>query len=203
MVSTDAVCVLGVWQTNPLLCGTYTYDVRVQASFNGGVSLPRFGPSCTVGITNNQPAPYCTTRVAPLMEQTDAHRSERWRRLYVYPNPNDGSRLFLRMGSIADDVTTIRWTSTMPGKRASTRTLPVSGCGHQYRDPVGRRTHRRPLLRDHHQRQDVRTERLISKNPSMMKPRPAMVGLHRFNWRSGIPHQRFSVPLDDAPPCPS
>jgi len=63
VVSTNAVCVLGVWQTNPLLCGTYTYDVRVQASFDGGTTYCPFGPVCTVGITNNQPTPYCTLTV--------------------------------------------------------------------------------------------------------------------------------------------
>ncbi len=127
VVSTTAVCQLGVWQTNPLLCGSYTYDVRVQASFNGGASYCPFGPVCSVGITNNQPAPYCTTPSA-MAEQAEA-RTDHFDGgdFAMYPNPNDGNRLFLQVGDIADDVPTIGVDIyDAMGKRVSTRTVPVA-----------------------------------------------------------------------------
>ena len=49
----------GSWVTNPLLCGTFTYDVTVQASFNC-TTYCALGPSCTVEITNNGGAVPCT-----------------------------------------------------------------------------------------------------------------------------------------------
>ena len=129
-VSTTAVCVLGVWATNPLLCGTYTYDVRVQASFDGGNTYCPFGPVCTVGITNNQLSPYCTMPGGGAMaEQTDTRIDEAdGGDFAMYPNPNDGSRLFLQMSGIAEDVTTVSVDIyDVMGKRVSTRTVPVSG----------------------------------------------------------------------------
>ncbi len=128
VVSTTAVCQLGVWQTNPLLCGTYTYEVRVQASFNGGVSYCPFGPVCTVGITNNQPAPYCTPTGESLAEQVDT-RADAFDGgdFAMYPNPNDGDRLFLQMGRIADEVSTVSVDIyDAMGKRVSARTVPVA-----------------------------------------------------------------------------
>ncbi len=129
VVSTTAVCVLGVWQTNPLLCGTYTYDVRVQASFDGGSTYCPFGPSCTVGITNNQLAPYCTPTGGSMMEQADVRTDEfDGGDFAMYPNPNDGTRLFLQMSGISEDVTTMSVDIfDAMGKRVSTSVMPVSG----------------------------------------------------------------------------
>ena len=126
VVSTNAACVLGVWATNPLLCGTYTYDVRVQASFDGGTTYCPFGPVCTVTITNSQPSPYCTTPSA-MVEQTDV-RSDNFDGgdFAMYPNPNRGDRLFVNMSGFdaTVNIVTVEIYDGF-GKRVMTATLPV------------------------------------------------------------------------------
>lgn len=52
-VSTSAALLLSPWATNPLLCGTNGYTVRVQASFDGGLTYCPFGTSCPLVVTNN------------------------------------------------------------------------------------------------------------------------------------------------------
>jgi cysteine-rich repeat protein len=64
--ATSYTLVLGQWVTNPLLCGTHTYNVRVRASFDGGATYCPWGAVCSVGITNNLAAPYCTVPVVNL-----------------------------------------------------------------------------------------------------------------------------------------
>ena len=128
VVSNTAVCVLGAWQTNPLLCGTYTYDVRVQASFDGGATYCPFGPACTVEITNNQPTPYCTVPGGEMAEQADTRAAGTVANDFaMYPNPNDGTRLFLQMGNIEEGVTTVSVDIyDAMGKRVSTSVMPVA-----------------------------------------------------------------------------
>ena len=125
VVGTNAACQLAVWQTSPLLCGTYTYEVRVQASFNGGASYCPLGPVCNVTITNNQPI-YCTTPSA-MAEQMDT-RADNFDGgdFAMYPNPNRGDQLFVNMTGF--DVTVGLVTVEIHdgfGKRAVTATLPV------------------------------------------------------------------------------
>jgi hypothetical protein len=126
VVSTNAACLLGVWQTSPLLCGTYTYEVRVQASFNGGATYCPLGPVCNVTITNNQPAPYCTSPSA-MAEQPDT-RADNFDGgdFAMYPNPNRGDQLFLNMTSFDQRVSivTVDIYDSF-GKRAMSATLPV------------------------------------------------------------------------------
>ncbi len=126
VVSTTAVCQLGIWATNPMLCGTYTYDVRVQASFNGGGSYCPFGPVCQVTITNNQPLPFCTSTNAAMAPQDDGIDNFDGGDFLMFPNPNRGDQLFLNMrrfdttvGIVTVDIHDIY------GKRAMATTLPV------------------------------------------------------------------------------
>ncbi|MBL0044388.1 MAG: T9SS type A sorting domain-containing protein [Flavobacteriales bacterium] len=51
-VSTNAALLLSTWVTAPLLCGTNGYTVRVQASFDGGLTYCPFGTSCPLVVTN-------------------------------------------------------------------------------------------------------------------------------------------------------
>jgi hypothetical protein len=125
-VSTNAACQLAVWQTSPLLCGTYTYEVRVQASFDGGTSYCPLGPVCNVTITNNQPV-YCTPTGGAMQQQADT-RSDNFDGgdFAMYPNPNRGDQLFVNMSGF--DATVGIVTVEMYdgfGKRVMTAALPV------------------------------------------------------------------------------
>ncbi len=126
VVSTNAACLLGVWQTSPLLCGTYTYEVRVQASFNGGTSYCPFGATCNVTITNNQPAPFCTEPGGFMAEQSDTDTDQfDAGEFLMYPNPNRGDQLFLNM--IVDATLGIVTVDIYDGfgKRVMASNLPV------------------------------------------------------------------------------
>ena len=106
LVSTNAVCQLGIWQTNPLLCGTYTYDVRVQASFDGGVTYCPYGTMCQVTITNNGPQPYCSPAGGEMVEENGPST---WMAsstdLCLYPNPNDGGPVNLMIDDLPMEET--------------------------------------------------------------------------------------------------
>jgi hypothetical protein len=128
VVSTNAVCLLGIWQTSPLLCGTYTYEVRVQASFNGGSTYCPLGPVCNVTITNNQPAPFCTPTGGGAMQEQADTRSDNFDGgdFAMYPNPNRGDQLFLNMSSFSQTVSLVTVDIYDGfGKRVMTNTLPV------------------------------------------------------------------------------
>lgn len=127
VVSTNAACLLGIWQTSPLLCGTYTYDVRVQASFDGGATYCPFGDVCTVTITNNQPTPFCTTPAAAMAEQGHTRMDNfDGGDFAMYPNPNRGDQLFLNMSGIDEEVSIVTMDIfDLFGKRAMSATLPV------------------------------------------------------------------------------
>ncbi|MBL7983480.1 MAG: T9SS type A sorting domain-containing protein, partial [Flavobacteriales bacterium] len=122
-VSNTAVLQLAAWQTLPLLCGTYTYDVRVQASFDGGTTYCPYGPVCTVEITNN--SQFCTAPGA-IVGGGDRSASFDQATFAMYPNPNNGGELFFNMSKLDASVNTVSLDifDTF-GKRAMTATLPV------------------------------------------------------------------------------
>ncbi len=124
--SNTAALVLGQWVSNPLLCGTWTYTVRVQASFDGGNSFCPFGEACAVGITNNLAGQQCTT-VNESVQGGD-HRSLRSGSfdMMVYPNPNHDGRLFLAMNGIDETVVSAGLeVFDAVGMRVMQRTVPV------------------------------------------------------------------------------
>lgn len=98
---------LNAWQTNPLLCGTVEYDVRVQASFDGGATFCPYGTACTVEITNDAPNP-CTgapsfaagnLNLAPSAEN----------RLTVFPNPVVNGRVTMQMAQLPTTVESVQF----------------------------------------------------------------------------------------------
>ncbi|MBL0043183.1 MAG: lamin tail domain-containing protein [Flavobacteriales bacterium] len=123
VVSTNAALLLAQWQSNPLLCGTYTYTVRVQASFDGGATYCPYGVACTVEITNN--SIYCTVPFAG--GGGDRSVIENMVGFSMYPNPNRGDQLFLNMYDFSTEVNTVTMDMfDIFGKRVMTRTFAVA-----------------------------------------------------------------------------
>ncbi len=130
--TTSYTLLLSVWTQNPLLCGTYTYNVRVRASFDNGTTWCPWGATCTVGITNNQPAPLCTQPGSNFSAGND--------RVYfdgdgavtavmnMWPNPNRGEQLFITIDQLNADVTTATVDIfDLVGRKVISRTIPVNG----------------------------------------------------------------------------
>jgi Secretion system C-terminal sorting domain len=126
IVSNSAGLLLGVWSTNPLLCGAYTYDVRVAASFDGGLTYCPFGDICTVGITNNQAQPYCTPVIIDVNGGGDRAMVAKDNSFRMWPNPNDGSKLNVTMAGLSEELTTAQVdVFDLFGKRIISRTVVV------------------------------------------------------------------------------
>jgi hypothetical protein len=104
ITTTSAALLLSPWSANPLLCGTYIYDVRVQASFDGGATYCPYGAVCAVEITNNAPHP-CTAPFAG--GGTDRTATIGGMEFAMYPNPNNGDQLFINMSELGDNVSTV------------------------------------------------------------------------------------------------
>jgi hypothetical protein len=127
--SNSYTLVLGQWVTNPLLCGTHTYNVRVQASFDNLTWCP-WGATCTVGITNNLPAPYCTP-VGPMAGPDDrvfrdGDEETSTGTLALWPNPNRGDQLFLSVDQLDMALTTAAVdVFDLFGKKVASYTVPV------------------------------------------------------------------------------
>jgi hypothetical protein len=123
---------LGVWTQNPLLCGTYTYNVRVRASFDAGQTWCPYGATCTVGITNSQAATFCTpagnlwsgdnSRVFFDGDASTAAVMSMW------PNPNRGEQLYITIDQLNADVTTATVDIfDLVGRKVTSRTIAVNG----------------------------------------------------------------------------
>lgn len=117
---------LANWITNPLLCGTYTYDVRVRVSFDGGANWCPYGPVCTVGITNNPPN-YCTTTVGGgggnlNVAAVDAEGMLMW------PNPTGDGRVTIELNGLSADAMTANVeVFDLFGKRVATQAISTDG----------------------------------------------------------------------------
>ena len=117
---------LANWITNPLICGTFTYDVRVRASFDGGANYCPYGPVCTVGITNNPPN-YCT---APFQGGGGSLNSivADDAGMNLWPNPVRSGNVTLELNGLSIDVMTATVDMyDMFGKKVSTNTLATDG----------------------------------------------------------------------------
>ncbi|MCC7501472.1 MAG: T9SS type A sorting domain-containing protein, partial [Flavobacteriales bacterium] len=131
--ATSYVLVLGKWATTPLLCGTHTYNVRVRASFNGGATYCPWGAVCTVGITNNFAAPYCTAPSAPAMAAGDDRvffdgDETSTGVLNLWPNPNNGEQLYVTIDGLRNEVATATVDIfDMVGHKVATHTIAVNG----------------------------------------------------------------------------
>ncbi|MBK6777533.1 MAG: T9SS type A sorting domain-containing protein [Flavobacteriales bacterium] len=92
---------LNAWLTNPLICGTVEYNVRVQASFDGGATYCPYGTPCTVEITNDAPNPCTggsfvggTLNAAPVSSTNFS----------LYPNPSLDGRVTLELMALSTEV---------------------------------------------------------------------------------------------------
>ncbi len=122
VTTTSAALLLSPWVTNPLLCGTYIYDVRVQASFDGGTTYCPFGAVCSVEITNNAPHP-CTTP-GNFTGGGDRTGTEVEMEFAMYPNPNNGDQLFINMSELGDNVSIVTMDMfDIFGKKVMSRTF--------------------------------------------------------------------------------
>ncbi|MCC7501391.1 MAG: T9SS type A sorting domain-containing protein [Flavobacteriales bacterium] len=134
VVSSSYSLQLGSWASNPLLSGTWTYNVRVKVSFDGGLTWCPFGNACSVGITNNLPAPY-STPVGPMaggndhiFVDGDAPMGMTDTELRLWPNPNSGDQLHLTLeGLEAEEGTATIELFDMVGHRVAMHTLPLNG----------------------------------------------------------------------------
>jgi hypothetical protein len=104
------VLTLGAWTSNPLLCGSYTYDVSVAISTDGGATFCPFGTVCAVGITNGPPKP-CTSpgggSMAPATANLRTLTADDTRPL-LHPNPNDGQHLSIDLSWTLDGRAILR-----------------------------------------------------------------------------------------------
>ena len=124
IASANTVLVLGAWGTNPLLCGTFTYNVSVHASFDNGATYCPYGAICTVGITNSAPNP-CTAGGGSLLD-VEVETGEQT--ISLWPNP-------VREGSVTLDLTGLSPEATtatvdvvdMFGKRVMALTIATDG----------------------------------------------------------------------------
>ncbi|MBK8612300.1 MAG: T9SS type A sorting domain-containing protein [Flavobacteriales bacterium] len=130
---TTRTLVLGQWYTAPLLCGTYTYNVRVRASFDGGATWCPFGTTCPVTITNNLASPFCSTQGSAMADSDDrvfydGDEAQGAAILTMWPNPNRGDQLYVTVDHLDGQVSMATVDIfDMVGKKVATRSIPVNG----------------------------------------------------------------------------
>ena len=115
------------WVTVQPLCGMFTYNVRVRASMDNGVTYCPYGAVCQVTISNTEVG--CTP-VGPmvegdhrmLVENAADHLS-----LALFPNPNNGHQLNVRLDEPVDgDKILFFVIFDMFGKRVLQGQLPIA-----------------------------------------------------------------------------
>ncbi len=128
IASTTNALTLNKWTTAPLLCGTFTYDVTVRVSFDGGASYCPYGAVCTVGITNNAPNP-CTApfqggggNLNSMVDGTSASD------LAIWPNPTRDGRVTIELEAIAPGTQEVTFTVfDLFGKQVMASTIGIEG----------------------------------------------------------------------------
>lgn len=98
---TTYVLQLNAWITSPLICGTNEYNVRVQASFDGGTTFCAYGPVCTVEITNDPPNP-CTTTFGN--GGADLNSTFNSGVLSLFPNPAQDGNVTMQLSGLSPAV---------------------------------------------------------------------------------------------------
>ncbi|MBK7084184.1 MAG: T9SS type A sorting domain-containing protein [Flavobacteriales bacterium] len=93
-IASTSITLLLSWVTQPLVDGD-TYDVTVQASFDGGTTYCPYGPSCQVTIDN-------TPAAAPRSMEAAGPSTFR-----IHPNPNQGDLLYLMGDALGELATTV------------------------------------------------------------------------------------------------
>ena len=106
---------LTMWATLPLQYNR-TYNVRVRASFDNGVSYCPFGPACTISTFSGGNTMVLQGGATELDE----------RRLQLWPNPSNGDAVSLSIADIAAGVSTVQVDLfDLTGKRVLARQLPL------------------------------------------------------------------------------
>lgn len=117
---------LANWATNPLLCGTYTYDVRVRVSFDGGANWCPYGPVCTVEITNNPPnncTPVGAFQAGGLNTTIAAEEG-----LSMWPNPTGDGRVTIELNGLSAEAMTANIeVFDLFGKRVASEAISTDG----------------------------------------------------------------------------
>lgn len=127
--------VLGGWSSDPLLCGTHTYEVRVNVSFNGGANWCGWGPACTVEITNQRPVPGCTppqqvttVDLRSFTEEMAEDMAAEPPVLQLWPNPNAGDELHVAMEGLVTEEEQAQLTITdLQGRAIDHRRIGLIG----------------------------------------------------------------------------
>ena len=118
---------LGNWVTNPLLCGTFEYDVRVRASFDGGATWCPWGPVCTVEITNNPPnncSGFGGFTGGGGLNSLEEPETE----VLMWPNPVRDGHVQLQLNALSTDATEVTIDIfDLFGKRVMARTIATEG----------------------------------------------------------------------------
>ncbi|MBK7555943.1 MAG: lamin tail domain-containing protein [Flavobacteriales bacterium] len=116
---------LNAWLTNPLICGTVEYNVRVQASFDGGATYCPYGTPCTVEITNDAPNPCTggsftggTLNAAPVSTTGFS----------LYPNPALDGRVTLELMALSTEVDEVSIDMfDLFGRKVMAQVIPTGG----------------------------------------------------------------------------
>jgi hypothetical protein len=128
ITTTSYVLVLGAWVANPLLCGTYTYDVTVRASFDAGASWCPTGKTCTVEITNNGGPTPCTAPFTGGGGHLNTMATTEPSSLALWPNPNRGDQLYVQLDGIDPAVVQVTIdVHDLFGKRVIAETVATGG----------------------------------------------------------------------------
>ncbi|MEO8066391.1 MAG: T9SS type A sorting domain-containing protein [Flavobacteriales bacterium] len=107
IASATATLPLNAWATNPLLCGTFTYEVSVRVSFNGGTNYCPYGAVCNVGITNGGSDP-CT---APFQGGgLNSVQDEDEAGMRMWPNPVREGNVSLEFSGLSSEITEMHVT---------------------------------------------------------------------------------------------
>ncbi|MBL8002314.1 MAG: T9SS type A sorting domain-containing protein [Flavobacteriales bacterium] len=132
--SNNYFLVLSAWATSPLQCGTHSYQVRVNVSFNGGTSWCGWGPACPVEITNDRPAPSCTVagpgglRSFEDGPNEDELYDDETPVLRIWPNPALGDEIYIAMeGLVTSDAQAQLTISDLQGRRVFERAVRLIG----------------------------------------------------------------------------
>ena len=107
--------------TNPLQ-NNNCYDVRVRVSTDGGLTFCPFGPVCTITIGTA----ICGGAMAPQADEGNTADIAISTRLTLWPNPNDGSTVYISFTDLDTGLATVTMDVTdLYGKLITTRTFPA------------------------------------------------------------------------------
>jgi hypothetical protein len=120
IVSASPALILSVWATNPLI-PCRMYDVRVQASFDGGLTYCPWGPACQVYIFGSGCGDFQggDHRAAEVSDVTGP--------LNLFPNPCAGDRFFITLPKEPEvDGAALVEVLDLAGKLVASRSITIA-----------------------------------------------------------------------------